>query len=423
MDFNKKQILIIIFLASIVFSCAFLLFFRKIGPEGHMIPGTDYLNCYAPAAENILKGNLVLQKEGYVRCAIGYPLTILPAFLISAITGIDRVILIIFFNVLITGLSACLLYLITEILFNEKIALLASFLWLSYPLNLWFIKNPHTEVPFIFFMFLSLWIFFLALKNLPDSRQVKNSWLFLLSGIILGFSVLVRPIAVFLIIFLLFAVFILISKGKKIISAGSLLLGFLLIVLPWILIASFAAGNFILISSIGSGTFVDGMRFGLKTGAGGDMVAVSDNIKEIMQAAQDQKITGEIGVLKFMFSEFQKNPLAVFELFIIKMARSWYATSELWLEKYIALMQIPYLITAIIGLYFILKKYKEKIIFVIPLLLVIFYFWIITTIELSIARYTIPVMGFVIIFSALTLDKIFEKLKIYEKFGFNNNSV
>jgi 4-amino-4-deoxy-L-arabinose transferase-like glycosyltransferase len=265
-------------------------------------------------------------------------------------------------------------------------------------------------------MFLALWIFLLALKN-------KKVWLFLISGIILGFSVLIRPIAVFLILFLLFGVFVLADKDKKINSVLNLFFGFLLIVLPWILLASFIAGHFVIISSIGSSTFLDGMRFGIKTGSGGDTVYILNNVKDIMQKAQNSQITREIDVLKFIFLEFVRSPIAMLELLVFKLARSWYATSELWLEKEIFLIQLPYLLTAIFGLAFIFKKNKKKFISALPILLIIIYFWLITTATLSIARYTIPVMGFVIIFSAVFIDKIFEKFNIYEKIGFSDNSV
>jgi 4-amino-4-deoxy-L-arabinose transferase-like glycosyltransferase len=405
---NQKHLLILIFLLSIIFSSVFLLFFRNVGPTEHKIPGTDYSSCYLPAAQDILKGNFVFQSNGFIRCAIGYPLVILPAILFSKIFGFNALDIIPIYNVFITAFSACFLFLFIKSMFDKKIALLSSFLWMSYPLNLWFIKNPNTEVPFMLFLFIEMWIFMLAIRN-------KKIWLFFLSGVVLGFSVLVRPIAIFLILFLLIPTFILSSKGKKIISYLILVIGFLIIIAPWMLAASLATGHFVLVSSIGQVTFLDGLSFGIKEGPHGNRVSVPEGVKSVIEDAQKEKFNNEISIPLFFLKEFAKKPLSVFELFILKSVRSWYGTSQLWLEKEIFIIQLPYLLSAIAGLFLIFKKYREKINIAVSILLIILYFWLMTIIGPSIARYMVPIIAFVVVFSAIAVNSILERLKIWNK--------
>ena len=92
------------------------------------------------------------------------------------------------------------------------------------------------------------------------------------------------------------------------------------------------------------------------------------------------------------------------------MTRAWYATSETWWEKEILLVQLFYLIPGIIGLLSSFKKFKEEIPYLLLLLIIIIYFWLVTIIGLSILRYMIPVMGILMIFSAITVNTIMNKL-------------
>ena len=227
---NKKLLLVSIFVASLLFSLIFLAYFKNIGPEEHNVPTPDYLNCYNPFAESILQGNIVYFNKNQQICTPpGYPIILAAVFSLSKPLGVNKLLLITILNVFIAAGAACFLFLITKLIFKKKIALIASFLWITYPFNIWLNKNFQSEVPFILFLYAGTWLYLLALKK-------RRFGFIFLSGIILGFAVLIRPISFFLPVLLALMIFFLLRKIPKktqFTLALLLLIGSSAIILPW----------------------------------------------------------------------------------------------------------------------------------------------------------------------------------------------
>lgn len=118
----------------------------------------------------------------------GYPLFIAFIFFIFGI----RDFWVMFFQVILSSLSVCIIYLITKEIYDEKKALLSSFLLSIDPLSIFYSSVFMSETLFIFFFLLFLYFFF----------QKK----YFLSSFIMSFSVLIRPISTFL--FVIFSFFI-----------------------------------------------------------------------------------------------------------------------------------------------------------------------------------------------------------------------
>lgn len=411
--YNKKGLLLsCIFFISIVVSLLFLIILGNIGPSQHEIPGTDYLIFYEPVANNILEGKgITLNGELGLRYPPGYPIILAIIFGLAQILSINELSLVLVFNIIIAAGAACLLFLIAESVFNKKIALIVSFLWLSYPFNLWFLKNPNTEVPFILLLYASIWLYILAVRR-------KKFWLFFLSGIIVGFASLVRPIAFLLpLLFVLAAFFLLKENSKKLcfLLALALLAGSLLAIFPWEAKVFLATGKILPLSTVGLPTVVDGLSFALISGAGGDQAAVSDNVLALMGRAKNGELTTGVKIIKFCFGELKRDPIAFFELIGLKLARSWYATDQMWWEGKILLVQLFYLLSGLIGIVYAFRNYKDKIRGVVFLLAIVLFFWGMTFSALSILRYMVPAMGIVIIFSAVAVDVLISKIKFFPK--------
>jgi len=411
---NKKSLLISIFLVSILFSLFFLLFFKNIGPSQQLVPGTDYLNFYEPVANSILQGKGIPVKEFLgIKYPPGYPLFLVIIFKFSQLTAINKMALIIIFNVIITALGCCFLFLLTDSIFGKRIALISSILWLSYPFNLWLIKNPNTEVPFILLFYFALWIYLLALK----SRSVK---LALLSGVLLGLAALIRPIIIFLPPFLAVLIFFLLkdlSFNKRFIISSILLIGYLLAISPWLAYVYKNTGNLIMLSASGSSstissslTFLVDKSKVVYEDKAWEKFSPPKDIVDLIERSRIAKMDTFGGVAHFFLQELRSHPVTFFKLLAIKMARSWYATSEMWLEKQILLLQSPYLISGLVGLILFFKKLKDKMAYLFFLLTVIFYFWALATATFSILRYMIPAMGLLIVFSAITVSAVLDKL-------------
>lgn len=400
---NKKLLLFFIFLISIIFSLIFLFFFREIGPIQHRVPGADYQVYYAPLANSILEGKGIIIKGGLVpTIPPGYPVILSGIFGFSKLLGIEKLELIVIFNVIITAISCCFLFLIAESIFGKKIGLIASFLWMSYPFNLWLIKNPNTEVPFILFFYLGIWLAIFSLKR-------KHLGFTFLTGIILGLASLIRYISLFLPLFLvLLIIFFFRSNSKKIqfLLAAILLLGNLVVVLPWNIYLISRTNQGIPVFTFETGGFLEGFTFALSSGAGGDQVVVSSEVRALMERAKAEDLNKEVKIFRFLVKELINYPTPFLKLIGLKLARSWYSTSQMWWEREILTVQILYLLTSLIGIIYGIKIYKDRIRNIILLLGIVIYFWGITVFCLSILRFMIPVMGLVIIFSAILIESI-----------------
>ena len=405
---NKKSLLIFIFFTAVLFSLIFLFFFKNIGPAEHQIPGSDYLNLYEPMARNIVEGKGVAV-EGRVPLTIGlgYPIILSGIFSLAQRLGIGELDLVVVFNVILTALTSVFLFLLASELFNKKIALIASFLWLSYPFNLWFLKNPNTESPFILLLLAGLWLYVLAFKK----GRLK---LVFLSGFILGMASFVRIVGLFFPLFLVLLLpFFLkdVSQKRKLLLAVILLMGSFIAFLPWGIITFSETGGFIPFSTWGPEAIVASATWIASPGAREPAEIIPNDVIALTERVKAAELTSFPEVAQFFSQELISRPLPLLKLTGLKLARSWYGTSTRWHEEWIVLaIQLLYLMTAFLGLFCLIKAVKNKFGEIIFLLAVIFFFWGMNFIAVSIMRYMIPVMGLVMIFSAVLINFLIEKL-------------
>ncbi|MDO8424405.1 MAG: glycosyltransferase family 39 protein [bacterium] len=404
---NKKLLLVFIFLISLFASAIFLFFLGNLGPAEHAIPGNDYLSFYEPVANNILQGKgVLLEGESGFRYPPGYPIILVPIFGLAQLLGIGKLGLIVIFNIIVTAGATCLLFLIAEMILSRRIALIASFLWLSYPLNLWFLKNPNTELPFIFLFYTGVWLFLSALKK-------KNFGLIFLSGAILGLNSLIRPIGLLLPFLLALLIFFFLKESPKklcFLLALTLLAGSFLAILPWEVYAFSAIGQVIPLSNSGPTAIVDGFTFAVRSGAGGDQARVSEDVLSLMVRTKSGDLDTGSKIFDFIAEELVNRPIPFLKLVGWKLTRSWYATSQMWWEGKMLMLQLIYLIPGLFGIIYGFKKYKDKAYSILFILGIIIYFWLMTFAALSIARYMIPAMGLMMIFSSIAVSLLIDKL-------------
>ena len=404
---NKRLLLVFVFLSSIFVSLIFLLLFSSIGASQHAIPGTDYLEVYKPVADSILRGEGIPVEERLgVRYPAGYPVILSIIFGLARFLEINELQLIVVFNIIVAAGATCALFLITESIFNKRIALIASFLWMSYPINLWFLKNPNTEVPFIFLLYISIWLYISALRK-------RHFGFIFLSGFMLGLAALVRPVVLLLPLFLVLFVFLKLkdnSKRRRFLLAIVLLTGILISILPWEGYILFKTGRVIFLSVGGTLSIVDGLTFTLNERTGADQLVIPGDVVALMKRAKAEDLDTISDIFRFSTRELINEPASFLKLIKIKLVRSWYATSEMWWEGKILIVQLIYLIPGLFGIIYGFRKYQDKIYNITFLLGIILYFWLMTVLVLSILRYMVPVMGFIIIFSAIMVSVIIDRL-------------
>ena len=403
---NNKKLLAAIFILSLFCSLIFLLFLKNIGPVQHRIPGSDYLAYYEPMAYSIIRGEgITLDGKVLPWIAPGWPVILSVIFSLSGLTGIDRLFLIVVFNVMATALACCLLFFIAKEIFSKRVASISAFLWMTYPFNLWFLKNPNTEVPFIPLFFGAVFLCLLAIKQ----RSIRFIFL---SGIFFGLASLTRLIALFFPIFLALLIFFILTKEKKktkIILATALLAGYFLTLLPWGIYTSLKEGTVIPVSDLKNNGIYYGIILMETPGGDSGTLNLSPDVLALIGRLKNENPRGNVMLSGFFLKEMLNNPSGFFKLVWLKLSRPWYATSKIWWEGKILAVQLFYLITAFSGILYAVKKWKGKNNRMAIILSAVFYFWILASLVVSILRYMVPVMGFLMIFSAITVGFMIDK--------------
>lgn len=412
---SKRGLVVLVFSASILFSLVFLVFFSNIGPAEHKDPGTDYFVRYEPMAENILQGKGITIDGGvYPEYAPGFPVFLAGVFLISKIIGIARLDLVVVLNVILTAFSSCFLFLIAKEIFSKKIALISAFLWMTYPFNLWFIKNPNTETLFIPLFYLGIFFYILAVKR---KKMTPIFW----GGVFLSLATLVRLTTLFLPLLFLIMIFLFLRKESKktqILMTLVLLAGLFIAIFPWAMYSFLHTGSFVPVSTMGSRGAAVSFKLLLESEKQGYGISLSDDMRLILEKIKTAgEAVPEQNVYPILIKEFTNNPFAFIKIIILIAARSWYATTKMWWEDKILLVQGIYLISAFSGMLYWIKSRKSEILNLIFLLGIIVYFWGMNALSASILRYMVPVMGLIMIFLAVVVNAIIEKL--FKKFKLN----
>jgi len=111
---------------------------------------SDFFMFYAPVAQNIVAGHgLVVNGKLPSRYPPGFPAFLAGEFYAADHLNLSRDTVITAGNILLTALSCVLVFLVAISIFTGRVALIASLLWMTYPFDLWLVKQPNSEVPFI----------------------------------------------------------------------------------------------------------------------------------------------------------------------------------------------------------------------------------------------------------------------------------
>ncbi|MDD2435449.1 MAG: glycosyltransferase family 39 protein [Bacilli bacterium] len=223
---------------------------------------TSISNYYgSPDADNYVKMSYQLIDEGIY----GYmseesnayvtpsqPIYITSILMLNKILNVNDLSLIIFFNILLNIGSIILIYFISMKLFKKKnISFVAAFLFAIYFPNVYYVRSALTEIPTIFFMLLSIYVFIKAIES------DKMKW-YMIFSVFYAITIMFRPA---LAPFLLICFFIIWKKhgfknGTKRILYFSV--GFFLIVFPWILRNYLLFNELYIFSSHGGNPFLGG---------------------------------------------------------------------------------------------------------------------------------------------------------------------
>jgi 4-amino-4-deoxy-L-arabinose transferase-like glycosyltransferase len=365
---------------------------------------SDYLVFYAPVAQNIVAGHgLVMDGKLPSRYPPGFPAFLAGVFYAADHLSLNRDTAITVSNILATALGCVLVFFVTISIFSDRVALIAALLWMTYPFDLWLVKQPNSEVPFIVIFSAGVLLYLRGLK-------ASKAYWFALAGIALGLSALIRPIALFIPVLLAFLLLVhrQLPPSKRFAYGVLLVLTFAAVILPWELELKSYTGHFAPLSTGGPVSIVDGLTFPTKFGHTRGRAWVPERAIDIAYRIREDNPPPQTtrSIAKSLVTEFHDDPVPVIEIGVLKVARSWYGADAMRHETPIAIIQLFYFLLIAPGIFLAWKRYPEKRFELSFPLILVLYFWAMTVLVLSILRYMVPVMPFLLMFAAVLIDSL-----------------
>jgi hypothetical protein len=380
-----------------VISILVTLLFWIILPTTIQNMNSDYVLLYEPVARNILQGRGFMHMDGdaVVSRPPGYPLVLAGIFGGSHLLGLPEDAVLLAFNLLSMGLTSSFVFMLARSIWGPFPALISSLVWMTYPFALWFTKLPSSEIPFMVALYGGFYLFCYA------QLRKTHAWsLYFSSGMLAGLAMLIRPIALgvgFLMGTILWLAHRNMRVSLRLFLIMMILLGNLIIILPWEIWAYFATGKVVALSTNGIGTISNGLTFAIPLDSKNyrQGVNVSQDIEALMRDfhARDSEMQSLGGVITVIKEELQSRPLTVIKLLVLKVVRSWYGTDSNRFEAPILLIQIPYLALILWSSKIAWKQGGSAKQLSINVWLITLYFWGMTAISISTLRYMVPVIG------------------------------
>ena len=347
----------------------------------------DFNQVYDPGARGILDGDGLIGEDGRLTAYVGPGYSFFLAVHYNVFGfNLDVVRLT---QILLGAISCVLLMLTAQILFNQKVGYISGVLLALYPLDFYqsglVISEQLFSFLFMLFVYLNIQIFSNLKKEKIDKVLLLSAFF---CGIVLGLSALVRPNALIIPVALLLIVPFSGHELRKnlVIIIGVIVAGFLISIMPWII------RNYILFDKF---------------------VPISGIIYHTYEEADGSVQAGAIEYILKKIGRVLEDPLGVLNYAITAPLVIWYQTNTGSMDKYLAILQLPILVTSIYGMIYSLKAYWIRVYSI--LLVIIFVGGLIMFTKNTLARYIVPIMPVVLIFTAVTVDRFYAWLQAIGK--------
>ncbi len=219
----------------------------------------------------------------------------------------------------------------------------------------------------------------------------------------MGTAMLIRPIAIGMSFIILAIIWLFADKIKlslKIFFIAMVFAGNLLMVAPWEGWMYQKTGKIIPLCASGVNAIRDGLTFAVKMKGYRQEVWVPADVRTLQEdiSGQYKKLKTLGDIVSVLAKELRSQPIAMVKLFLIKMARSWFGTDSHKLETPILLIQALYFALILWGTAVVWKMGPIAKKLVLGVWLIVFYFWGMCTISLTVLRYMVPVIGLLFLF-------------------------
>ncbi len=346
----------------------------------------------------------------------GYPLflTVIFYFFPNSLVAVKIV------NLTLGLLTAWIVALLTwRLTAHKATATLAAFLFLTHPAILFAQSRSGPESLFT----LLTTGFVLALCQAFDRKKMLD---FVIAGILLGMATMVKSTTIFFPAFL----FGLVLLKKQWHSAfkiwmprlALMVLGMLLVLAPWIVRNYLLVHQFIPTMTVAGTSATHGLyvckNFSFKANMGQQYSEAAKQLNAVAAQLQlphrgmffqyfytaEDEVRFNQHLLRTVYDEYRKSPALLAQCSLQNVFNFWFA-GRTWKSTILnVLVQTPYLILAALGVYFCIRNgyFKQMV----PILVFAGYFYIIHLPIIALARYSVPLIPFLAIFSGIAIDEL-----------------
>ena len=375
------------------------MFWAVLPAEYRENQSTDYALAYEPVARNIVAGRgVTLEGDIATRYPPGFAVLLAGIFRLGDALHVADETMVLAFRLLCVGLAVVLIYGLARLLWSPRAALIPAVAWMTYPFALWLTKQPNSEVPFIPVFFAAMLVFWWALLH-ERGGGARAGAFYLAAGALSGAAMLIRPAALGLSIVMALLVLLFAARATalrtRLLYGALVVLGSILVVLPWEAAVYARTSAIIPLSSGGPATIYDGLTFLAVPKDYRREVAIPEDVADLMWAIHERRAeaTTTGGVFTVLVDEARVAPAAFIKLMLIKLARSWYGIDSRVMERPTLLIQIVYLLLATWGTLYCVRQGGAARRLIGGNWLIVFYFWAMTFTVIPLLRYMTPVMG------------------------------
>lgn len=404
MDSKKRRLIILssIFLIAILLRLFYsFVIYPRIADRynWYLDDGFDEL------AWNFIQGNGYVFQPGQtpaVQRPPGYPFFLMAIYFIFG----KEVWIVQIIQSLLGGLTSLLLYFLGKRIFNERVGIIAAFFFAIYLHSFLYTARLFTEPLYILLMI----VFMLYFLKLFERLDLKTSFIV---GILLAILTLIKANSLLLPLFLFPPLLLTFwhQKGKVVKNFSILLIAMVLLIGPWTFRNYMVTKHFIPVATLGGQVFYVG-NMAIKNDQGKWMTAANDEVQfhlnlESLRIAKEFGINNEAERDKFLYkitlNWIYEHPWLFVKGLVAKFFYFWYLAPSSKMGTIVSLLiHLSFLILSGIGFVLAIRKGVNILIFV----LVILYFNLLYALFWAQARYSVPVMPFIMIFAAYTVMNI-----------------
>ncbi len=382
------------FMVALAVGAFLLVVFVRWLPITDDASATDYHEYYRPVVESWQRGEgLTMDGDAAVRYPPGYPALLLAFSIVPWGPTMEVTIL----NGVSLAVCGLLCFSVVRELGSRREARWAGVGVATYPLLVYSASAPGTELPFIALVLAGTYAMLRSIE--------RGALLAVVSGGLIGAASLVRPAGALLGL-VLAGLAVAWKRDRRTVGLAAVLLAAnLAVIAPWQVWANSRSDQAVILGTMGMSTAVSGLTINGRDEAEGREVPVPQAVDDLGRRAlarQDDLIDPG-GLLAFLRDEFDRAPFSVVGLLVVKAARSWYGTDSVRHEGAILLVQMPYVAMGVWGGWLLRRRRLGSLCSVF-----IAYFWLTTVASVSIVRYLLPGLVFLVCLAMVGAAHLFE---------------